>query len=184
MYSDGRCWCGRTGTYLTGLTWYCDDHKPPPAPAGKEEVTRDDFKAVIKEVQISIMTLNVNLKAKFDEAVKLLKDFPGHHSKEAWDNWMWMKDAFIASVSDIKATAPPPSSPGELVRWQPIETAPKDKPILIAVGKAVGSGCWRTAKHWDTTGHAIYADGCDMPSHATHWMPLPPAPDGGKDGAR
>jgi len=61
--------------------------------------------------------------------------------------------------------------------WQPIETAPKDKELLLRVGIALGEplvkqGCWfhidGEEKGWiDTDGWVV---------NATHWMPLPAAP--------
>lgn len=60
--------------------------------------------------------------------------------------------------------------------WQDIETAPKDCRILLAVGNGVGSGEWRVARPWDVAGQDFYVDGGDMPSGATHWMPLPEPP--------
>jgi hypothetical protein len=61
--------------------------------------------------------------------------------------------------------------------WLPIGSAPRDRPILLAVGRCVGSGRWRTARPPDATGHGFYADGCDRQSGATHWMPVPPPPE-------
>lgn len=69
---------------------------------------------------------------------------------------------------------PPPGT------WQDIATAPRDGTrILLAVGRLVGSGCYRHARPaWASAGvKDFYVDGGDMPSLATHWMPLPPAPE-------
>lgn len=52
--------------------------------------------------------------------------------------------------------------------WQPMDTAPKDRPIIISDGETVASGWWYTGgevpDRW-------------MPLNTpTHWMPLPAAP--------
>lgn len=63
------------------------------------------------------------------------------------------------------------------MEWQPIETAPKDKEILLHVGVTVGSmlivqGCWYS----DSTGDEGWIDYMGDVQNVTHWMPLPPAP--------
>lgn len=63
--------------------------------AKKGDVTKDDFKQVITEVQSAIMTENMNLKKRLDEAVKLLTDFPGHRNEAAWNNWVYRKNVFL-----------------------------------------------------------------------------------------
>lgn len=65
--------------------------------------------------------------------------------------------------------------------WQPIETAPKDTPILVW-GKAIG---WRGVcfgyAHSDYNGHkhVVTLDGkCGYPTpYATHWTSLPKPPE-------
>ncbi len=69
--------------------------------------------------------------------------------------------------------------------WQPIETAPSDRYILLLdrsrpawdgnmeVGKWFGdasNGCW-----WSSGGPN---GGLELEFDFTHWMPLPPPPDG------
>lgn len=64
------------------------------------------------------------------------------------------------------------------MEWQPIETAPKDKPILLCVGNVVGSGRFGLTQPWGPTLlNGFYFDGADMPSGAKYWMPLPPLPE-------
>ena len=65
------------------------------------------------------------------------------------------------------------------MEWQPIETAPKDRPILLAAWVANGPyyvlevGWWEEQDLWeDTRGYwSTPSDGT-----ATHWMPLPKPP--------
>lgn len=70
--------------------------------------------------------------------------------------------------------------------WQPIETAPKDRPILVRwEGTHVSTiwpdfgrmsvGVWRgdhPMPHWTPVDTALM-----HAIHPTHWMPLPPAPE-------
>ena len=61
--------------------------------------------------------------------------------------------------------------------WQPIETAPKNKELLLWVNVAIGrplvvQGCWYSVSKRD---HGwIDTNGVKVP--VTHWMPLPDAP--------
>lgn len=67
-------------------------------------------------------------------------------------------------------------------RWQPIETAPKDKDILISDGETVSQGGWLTEEEWDGAdyGEQInyagwwFVGGINF--KPTHWMPLPEPP--------
>ncbi|WP_419902103.1 DUF551 domain-containing protein [Kiloniella sp.] len=71
--------------------------------------------------------------------------------------------------------------------WQPIETAPKDGThVLVMTDKGYfavaypyqrkGSRCY----NWDAVGQDrdSYTDGNCLDGEPTHWMPLPPAPEG------
>lgn len=58
--------------------------------------------------------------------------------------------------------------------WQPIETAPFHKPVLLGregfnpkVGTVSFAGPWKPLKN-----------AAELPRHPTHWMPLPPPPPG------
>jgi hypothetical protein len=81
--------------------------------------------------------------------------------------------------------------------WQPIETAPKDGTyIMLTNGVNVAQGWWEhqepcIRENRDTMGNYIDQqedDGFDdwldceggMQQSPTHWMPLPPAPEGEK----
>lgn len=50
---------------------------------------------VLDEVKSAIMTENVNLKRKLDQAVALIKDFPGHQNETEWNVWLFKRDAFL-----------------------------------------------------------------------------------------
>lgn len=57
-------------------------------------------------------------------------------------------------------------------QWQPIETAPKDRPILLRSKKGrIADGMWIAAT--DTRGGWAWALVRQEP---THWMPIPPEP--------
>ena len=67
---------------------------------------------------------------------------------------------------------------GAAVQWRPIKEAPKDgSRILLRIGNLVGSGRFGHPHAWGITDNdGFYCDGADLPSGATHWMPLPPPP--------
>jgi hypothetical protein len=80
----------------------------------------------------------------------------------------------------------PPSGSGETPQWQPIETAPKDRVILLYGvhfhRRIWGRGYWFQGVPGDGEGwiaHSFYTEpsddmrGCFEP---THWMPLPAPP--------
>jgi hypothetical protein len=75
-----------------------------------------------------------------------------------------LNDLICWSVEVDRDTATPaPQALAQQVSWQPIETAPKYESILIY-----------QPKFRRTT--LVINDGFEW-KHATHWMPLPPAPD-------
>lgn len=63
-------------------------------------------------------------------------------------------------------------------RWQPIETAPQDEPIILAVRDRItrrwiiGEGRWWEEWYLTDEYHRQVED-YDQP---THWQPLPPPP--------
>ena len=68
--------------------------------------------------------------------------------------------------------------------WMPIETAPRDKSIMLCCGVAqygtqlIYCGRYRSGAMGEPIGHAV-AWRCDSSgrfSHPTHWMPLPEFP--------
>lgn len=63
--------------------------------------------------------------------------------------------------------------------WQPIETAPKDKWVLVFMPDEGNMGRTHAAKHRKVSnGHSWvigHLFGSDL-SKPTHWMPLPPNP--------
>lgn len=65
----------------------------------------------------------------------------------------------------------------EEIKWRPIETAPRDGVLIIA--NKLGEVCPCKVKDgtrliYNTPGFADWSFG----EVATHWMPLPPAPEG------
>jgi len=66
-----------------------------------------------------------------------------------------------------------------LCGWRPIESAPKDNPewvFLYVPGHGPARAIWRRKNKWWES----HATGREITS-ATHWRPLPPAPQGGRD---
>lgn len=75
-----------------------------------------------------------------------------------------------------------------MIDWQPIETAPKDKQILLWNGECV-IGWWETGREFPGSPHfndwckgelgagTGYDCGYDRVYNPTHWMPLPLAPN-------
>ena len=72
-------------------------------------------------------------------------------------------------------------------KWQPIETAPKDKtPILVYTGDGsinshggkyvVGFYAGRSHTHGDDYEYCTSSDNVGYIVQATHWMPLPEPP--------
>lgn len=57
------------------------------------------------------------------------------------------------------------------MNWQAIETAPKDRPLLLASTKSRGWRIWAT-EGWDN-GHWA---GQGIRNDPTHWMELPAPP--------
>jgi len=71
--------------------------------------------------------------------------------------------------------------------WQPIETAPKDRPIDLWVQETpdyrahrVPDAVWDSVdENWREAGDSSFHFGQYMfPKVATHWLPLPPPPQG------
>ena len=64
--------------------------------------------------------------------------------------------------------------------WQPIETAPKNKAIIVYAGRRIGEACY--ISNPDLEGW-WWADDLDrMARTPTRWMPLPPAPAREREG--
>lgn len=60
------------------------------------------------------------------------------------------------------------------MRWQPIESAPKDREVLLLDPEVgVCMGAYYSGKYWTTV---CVRGGEDDFSEPTHWMPLPEPP--------
>ena len=57
------------------------------------------------------------------------------------------------------------------LQWQPIETAPKDKVLLLYAASYIEIGWWDEDEENWWARHAT-----EYPSRPTHWMPLPIGP--------
>ena len=71
---------------------------------------------------------------------------------------------------------------GKVREWEPIETAPKDETvILIAMRNDYGEGAFSVRSGWwMNTGCRPDWSCCISSQKPTHWMPLPPLPEGEK----
>jgi len=58
--------------------------------------------------------------------------------------------------------------------WQPIETAPKDASILLAVWNADRPYYCREVGWWEESDGGFWS--IQVMGEPTHWMPLPPPP--------
>ena len=87
--------------------------------------------------------------------------------KEVFSKLYWSrndeKELFNALLSECT----------ELNAWQPIETAPKDKPVLIIFNDAYLEVARLVNGVWISNDGLDYCYGQDMP---THWQELPKAP--------
>lgn len=62
--------------------------------------------------------------------------------------------------------------------WQPIETAPKDKNVLVV--SADNDKPMRAMKTWGDWYVFPIGHGLKLAHEPTHWMPLPEPPTGGR----
>jgi len=71
---------------------------------------------------------------------------------------------------------------GMVREWEPIETAPKDGTVvLIAMRNDYGAGAFSVRSGWwMNTGCRPDWSCCISSQKPTHWMPLPPLPEGEK----
>jgi hypothetical protein len=82
------------------------------------------------------------------------------------------------------ASSPEASIPNA---WQPIDTAPKDRVVLLYVpdmgnwpdDPAIVTAIWGDGQGWVDNGMAH----CATYGHPTHWMPLPEPPQSERTGA-
>jgi len=66
----------------------------------------------------------------------------------------------------------------EPARWQPIETAPKDEPVLTKIDDGSGVRNVQPLRYHDRLWWFV-DDSMYVYYRPTHWMPLPPPPEGG-----
>lgn len=71
------------------------------------------------------------------------------------------------------------------MEWQPIETAPKDKTIIVFMGNYVVTAKWYDDKfakkprpYFNCEGLHFMGKSWQRENQPTHWMPLPPPPKG------
>lgn len=65
------------------------------------------------------------------------------------------------------------------MKWQPIETAPKDgtRVLLFVPPYGASTGHYRAQHNWGETASNWYAHSVlNKEAEPTHWMPLPPPP--------
>lgn len=69
-----------------------------------------------------------------------------------------------------------------MTAWQPMETAPKDREILITTGEWTFVAKWHVPQHLNAPpywrSNACIDDYCgvDADGEATHWQPVPEPP--------
>lgn len=100
-----------------------------------------------------------------------------------WRDGEWIPGKFEGRLSeplppDLLVALSPPSSASpqaETAGWRSMDSAPKDgTPILLRLGKIVGSGKFGYTPPWGpTVRDGFYFDGATLPSGADGWMPLP-----------
>jgi len=62
-------------------------------------------------------------------------------------------------------------------KWQPIETAPKDRLLLLCLdGKSIAIGNWKKTFEGEMWVSEEYAETYQFWLEPTHWMPLPELP--------
>jgi Lar family restriction alleviation protein len=92
------------------------------------------------------------------------------------------RGGMLVSCREAAKQALSQSEQGEVSPWQPIATAPKDGTRVLVVldsGKmSVASFCKKEG--WQAEGQEAdnYTQGFELDGNPTHWMPLPPAPEG------
>ena len=133
-----------------------------------------------------------NAALRYMNAVKALGEFSGynamtyfecpilkvpyHIGERATARWLELNDSGVA----LSAALALPRSPGEPVAcpdgWKPIETAPKDRSVIIVSEKgAVGEAQWEEGAGWYWAGHHS-TDHYGYQIWPTHWQPLPAPP--------
>lgn len=64
--------------------------------------------------------------------------------------------------------------------WRPIESAPKDGTVILAIVPNPAGGFWWMLAEWDRHGRetwSCYWDGDPPRDQPTHWRSLPTPPD-------
>ena len=94
--------------------------------------------------------------------------------------------ALMAQVSRLEAERDQLRAELEKVRWQPIETAPKDGTNIWAYNGEQGVMHWIDVDVvalfvWDDN---LLSDADPEPVRPTHWMPLPPPPTSSADSGK
>lgn len=63
------------------------------------------------------------------------------------------------------------------MKWQTIETAPRDADLIVSGIRSDGERYVWFGKHHRYAGWEIDGDFPPPANHPTHWMPLPPPPE-------
>lgn len=96
------------------------------------------------------------------QAARAYADSVYHELAEYYSRECAVKDFAAGYTAGLRAA-----------KWQPIETAPKDRPIMLACGTFVTTGWWDTTDAAWTNGNVAswnYQEIIHL--HPTHWMPL------------
>ena len=86
-------------------------------------------------------------------------------------------DAAAGGMTDDLRTSNCPTCGQTDMRWQPIETAPKDgtEVLMFCAPDEMVTALW-SYSHWSLVQCGSYADDSYLFSDPTHWMPLPAPP--------
>jgi hypothetical protein len=113
----------------------------------------------------------VAVKPKAVETAKLARDVAARMIDQ---NIQWRLDPlYIIELCDEIDRLSALASPAQAVKWQPIETAPKDGTWVLAVRAGyIPETCFWDGEEW------LFDEGQDPGTHyhPTHWMPLPTGP--------
>ncbi|WP_299378013.1 hypothetical protein [uncultured Kiloniella sp.] len=173
-------WLEATTTYVSGLEDWCFKL------LAQEKSSRTTIQSQQAEIELSnkeIKGMDALIEsqsrligdacARIDELEGVLKI--ALSMKDYADSWDYkeVEDMVEAAKQALAGT-------GEVSPWKPIETAPKDGTQIIVFGVHFYNGPYMLIASYDNNEKA-FMQSCHSPTghdFLTHWIPLPPAPEG------
>lgn len=170
--------------------------------AAEARADREHAEAYYRQAEHLLTANERTLHAEIARLEAQLAEQPAEQEPVAvvapWPDYVdWLRDE--PPVGTKLYTAPQPAKPAEqepkTQGWQPIETAPKGRVLLVYYKNSLGNGRTMRARHYlpetlesDTTESGWADEGWYEESEAyeylmplehdpTHWMPLPAGPD-------